>query len=287
MGVKTKLDELKRAVGKIEKEIGRFVRQEKRARQIWTKAYQTFVKASETLVKIRVRGTKKEAKLKETILGWPAQTVELTRKRDDWRQKIKEAEVRLQAQRIAMVQLVERTAGLSRATDEIVKQVFAYNDAVIRAAEVRENYLTAHVFSRLIDENGKLRSQITFDSSDGLRRVVAMVNTMTIVRADFAAEAMANIQRFFDRVQQVAAMDATTQALYELTKKLLVEKTSFKVGPDLYRFLAVEFDSATLPELALAQQLLRESIRSEKTTSYIRIFQRDSRASKWQPVKQI
>jgi hypothetical protein len=139
----------------------------------------------------------------------------------------------------------------------------------------------------LIDEKGKLRSQITFDSSDGLRRVVAMVNTMTIVRADLAAEAMANIQKFFDRVQQTAAMDATTQALYELTKKLLVEKTSFKVGPDLYRFLAIEFDSATLPELALAQQLLRESIRSEKTTSYIRIFERDSHTDKWRPVKQI
>jgi hypothetical protein len=287
MGVKTKLDEMKRQVGKIEKGIEKLLPKEKRAREIWKRGYEAFLQASSALAKLEIHGTKREARIKKLILDWPARSVELTKTRDDLRRQIENEEKRLQVQRIQLAQLLERVVGMSQATDEIVKQVFAYNSAVVRAAEVREDYLTAHVFSRLIDEKGKLRSQITFDSSDGLRRVVAMVNTMTIVRADLAAEAMANIQKFFDRVQQTAAMDATTQALYELTKKLLVEKTSFKVGPDLYRFLAIEFDSATLPELALAQQLLRESIRSEKTTSYIRIFERDSHTDKWRPVKQI
>lgn len=287
MGVKTKLDEIRRAMKRGEKEFEKLVRKEKRSRDIWTKAYYAFIKAGEILAGLKVHGTKKETSLREIILGWRTKTVELTQERDTLRAQIKKAEEALQRQRIAMAQLVEQTAGLSRATNEVVNQVFAYNDAVVQAATIRENYLTAHVFSRLIDENGNLRSQITFDSADGLRRVVAMVNTMTIVCADLADEAMDNIQRFFDRFQQTAAMDATMQALYDLTKKVLIEKTAFKVGPDLYRFLAIEFDSATLPELAFAQRLLRESIRSEKTTSYIRIFVRDSRTSKWQSVKQI
>lgn len=287
MGVKTKLDEIKRAIKRGEKELEKLVRKEKKSRDIWTKAYHVFIRAGEILAGLKVHGTKKEMSLREIILGWRTRTDGLTKKRDDLRTQIRGAEAKLQEQRIAMAQFVEQAAGLTRATDEIVKQVFAYNDAVVQAGLAREGYLTAHVFSRLIDDQGNLRSQITFDSSDGLRRVVAMVNTMTIVRADLAGQAMERIQRFFDRFQQNAQMDATTQALYDLTKKLLVEKTSFKVGPDLYRFLAVEFDSATLPELAMAQRLLRESIRSEKTSSYIRLYERANRASKWAPVKQI
>lgn len=287
MGVKTRLDGIRRAIKAGEKELEKLVRKEKRSREIWTKAYMVFIKAGEILAQLKVRGTKKEEALRKVVLSWRTRTVELTQERDELRARIREAEEKLQKQRIALAQFVEQTVGLTRATDEIVNQVFVYNDAVVQSGQKREGYLTAHVFSRLVDDQGNLRSQITFDSSDGLRRVVAMVNTMTIVRSDLADEAMKQIQQFFGRFQQTTPMDATMQALYDLTKKLLVEKISHKVGPDLYRFLAVDFDPATLPELALAQRLLRESIRSEKTTSYIRLYERLNRTSKWMPVRQI
>jgi hypothetical protein len=81
-------------------------------------------------------------------------------------------------------------------------------------------------------------------------------------------------------------MDPNTKILYDLTHQLLIEKTKFKVGPDLYRFLSMEIDQETLPELHEAQRLLRQSIRSEKTSSYIRIKQRESQNSNWVDVRQ-
>ena len=92
---------------------------------------------------------------------------------------------------------------------------------------------------------------------------------------------------FFDRFQKETRMDETVRPLYDLTRELLVEKTDFKVGPDLYRFLAMELDADIYPELSKAQLLLRQSIRSEKTTSYIRVYERESRTSNWVVVPQL
>ena len=113
-----------------------------------------------------------------------------------------------------------------------------------------------------------------------------MVNTMTIIRGDFAAEAKQQIQDFFARFQKPAKIDQSVEALYELTRQLLIEKTDFKVGPDLYRFLAMELENEIFPELARAQTLLRQSIRSERTNSYIRIYERKSRTNNWEVVPQ-
>lgn len=156
---------------------------------------------------------------------------------------------------------------------------------MVRAATDREECLKRHVFPRLLNENEKLSSQVSFTSSDGLRRVVAMVNTMTIVLGDLANKAQDEIQKFFDKFQKTE-MNPITQAMYELTKQILVEKTKFKVGPDLYRFLGMELDEDIFPELSLAQHYLRQSIRSEKTNSYIRLYERQSMSDKWEVVPQ-
>jgi hypothetical protein len=126
---------------------------------------------------------------------------------------------------------------------------------------------------------------VSFTSADGLQRVVAMVNTMTLVQGDLATRAKAEIAEFFGRFRN-APMDANAKAMYELTRQLLVEKTNFKVGPDLYRFLGMELDSEIFPELARAQHLLRQSIRSEKTNSYIRLYERKSLRDNWVVVSQ-
>ena len=71
-----------------------------------------------------------------------------------------------------------------------------------------------------------------------------------------------------------------------MTKKILVEKTRFKIGPDLYRFLSLELDKEIYPELRKAQELLKQSLRSQKTNSYIRLYQREGRTDQWEPVRQ-
>ncbi|MBA3047519.1 hypothetical protein FP830_04265 [Candidatus Falkowbacteria bacterium] len=268
------------------RQLEKLIRLEGHSRKVWTKAYQLFLRAANQLTKIKVHGTKKEAGLIKKIRDWPAETVRLTKERDDLRAQIKQTEQALVKLGIEQAKLVEQQINEIKTIDEIVTQVFGLNAAVVRASGDREDCLTRHVFPRLIDAKGNLRSQISFTSSDGLRRVVAMVNTMTIVRGDLAAQAKSEIQCFFDRFQRVAKMDDTVKPLFDLTRQLLVEKTDFKVGPDLYRFLSMELDADIFPELSKAQTLLRQSIRSEKTSSYIRIYERDNRASPWRPVAQ-
>jgi hypothetical protein len=288
MAFKTKLAELKRQIKKGEDKLAKLIKREERSRQLWTKEYQIFTKASEVLAGLKVRGTKKEYRLKGIIAGWRTKSIGLTQARDEARKKIRNAEKELHDLQVKSAQIVERDLSAVRATDEVVMQVFSLNDTVVVAAGRRNEYLKVHIFPDLFDDKGNLRSQITFDSSDGRRRVRAMVNTMTIVDAPMAAEAKAEIDSFFVRIQAQTQvqMDDATQMLYDLAHEILVEKTSFKVGPELYRFLTLELDEKLFPELCRAQSLLKRSIRSEKTSSYIRLFERDNRASPWRPVAQ-
>lgn len=284
-GLKTRVV-LEREIKNGKRQLEKLIRLEGRSRKVWTKAYQLFLKAANQLTKLKIHGTKKEVGLIKKIRNWPAETVRLTKERDDLRAQIKQTEQALIKLGIEQAKLVEQQINEIKTIDEIVTQVFGLNAAVVRASGDREDCLTRHVFPRLIDAKGNLCSQISFTSSDGLRRVVAMVNTMTIVRGDLAAQAKSEIQCFFDRFQRVTEMDKTVKPLFDLTRQLLVEKTDFKVGPDLYRFLSMELDADIFPELSRAQTLLRQSIRSEKTSSYIRIYERDNRASPWRPVAQ-
>jgi hypothetical protein len=286
MGFKTRIDNLKRQVEKQKRVLEQVTKREKRAREAWTKAYHVFMKAVDDLSEIKVHGTKKEAGIKSKIKGWPVKTALLTNIRDDFRAQMRDAQEKLTQLGTELTVLMERLTSDTTATDEVVTQVFSLNEIVVRAARDREACLSRHVFPRLIDDKSRPLSQVTFNSKDGLRRVVAMVNTMTIIQGDLATEAMSKIQAFFDRFQQEVDMEAMTKALYDLTRQLLVEKTSFKVGPDLYRFLAMEIDNDIFPELAEAQQFLRLSIRSEKTNSYIRLYSRKSRSDKWEVVPQ-
>lgn len=285
-GFKTHATVLERAINKSKRHLAKLARLEERSRKVWTKSYHAFLKAATQLTGLKVHKTKKEADLKKKIKEWPAETIRLTQERDDLRTRIRETEQGLIALGTERTKLVEQEINETKTIDEIVTQVFGLNVAVVRASNDREACLNRHVFPRLVDDKGNLCSQITFTSSDGLRRVIAMVNTMTIVRGDLAAQAKSEIRQFFERFQRTTKMDDAVKPLYDLTRELLVEKTDFKVGPDLYRFLAIELDTEIFPELGSAQTLLRQSIRSEKTNSYIRIYERANRTDNWEVVPQ-
>jgi len=277
---------LEREIKNCKRRLEKLIQLEKRLRKVWTKAYNLFLKAANQLVGLKVHHTKKEADLKKKIKDWPAETIRLTSERDAFRKQIEQAKDKLAKLGTKLATLKEQELNEVKNVNDIVTQVFELNATVVVASGAREDCLKRHVFPRLIDEHGNLRSQISFTSSDGLRRVIAMVNTMTIVHGDLASQAKLEIQGFFDRFQRVAKMDDTVKPLFDLTRQLLVKKTDFKVGPDLYRFLSMELDADIFPELSRAQTLLRQSIRSEKTSSYIRIYERDNRTSPWRPMAQ-
>jgi len=271
---------LKSAKKKLEK----LKKEEAKARKKWADGYREYKKAAKNLATLTRHGTKKEKKLCKIILGWDQETVELTVKRDEIREVIRQEEERMTQLRIQYAELLKETEAEIKADDEIVKQVFSLSSAAAEAFGKRNIYLNEHAYTRLVDSNGNLRSQITLDSFDGKKRVVVMTSTITIIAPDLAAEAKKCIEDFFIEFQSQVEMDPLTKKLYELTRKLLIEKTRFKIGPDLYVFLSIDLDEEIFPKLAKAQQLLKLSLRSGKTSSYIRLYERENRTSPWKRV---
>lgn len=283
----SKIKELRSLIKKSEKELEKLSKKESRAIALWRKGYQFYQRAAKEIATLKRRGTKKEEKMKDTILSWEEKTIGLTVQRDETREALRVKEEELIRLRLELAQIVEQDKGEKRVTDEIVEQVFMLNDKVVEALETRNGYLSVHVYDKLVDAKGKPHSQVTFDDSSGTRRVVAMVNTISKIDPALAGEAKLEIEKFFNRIAPRAGqMDEATQALIELMEEILIEKTSFKVGPHLYRFLSLSLDEEVFPELKNAQDLLKKSLRSEKTTSYVRLYTREDRTSKFERVRQ-
>lgn len=279
---------LERSISRTMREIEKIARAEKRAREKWTKFFQRHLAAAKQLRALKNVRTKKAARLGAIIDAFDAQSAELTRRRDELRAQMKEKEQARVTFEKQLAVLVAQTAAVCDQANEIVGNVFRLNDDVLRALAARQEYLSTHVFSRLFDANGKMKSQVTFDSACGLRRVVVLVNHITKVDPDLANQALLEVDNFFARVRprfEAPNLAPEAKALYDLTEKLLIIRETFKVGPDLYRFIGIEIDEAVFPELYRAQMLLRRSLRSEKTTSYVRLYRRLNRQSAWEPIE--
>lgn len=287
MSFKAQIKRIETLIKRGEKELEKLFKKETRAISLWRKGYGAFIKASETMATLKRHKTLKENELKKKILSWQETSIELTSERDVARKELKKKEEELGKLRLELATLIEQDLAEMRVTDEIVEQVFMLNGKVVEALEARNIYLSGHVYNQLIRADGKLRSQITFDDSSGTKRVVAMVNTISKVDPILADAAKLEIQKFFDRIEPKSeSIDETTQSIKELLEEILIEKTSFKIGAHLYRFLGLNLNEEIFPELKRAQNLLKKSLRSEKTSSYIRLYTRKDRASKFEPVKQ-
>ncbi|MFH0805341.1 MAG: hypothetical protein V1901_00425, partial [Patescibacteria group bacterium] len=98
---------LEREIKKAKRQLERLIQLEGRSRKVWTKAYQLFLKAANQLTKLKVHGTNKEVGLIKKIRDWPAETVRLTKERDDLRAQIKQTEQALVKLGIKQAKLVE------------------------------------------------------------------------------------------------------------------------------------------------------------------------------------
>lgn len=280
---------LKKILNHRQKELARVKKYEKDVRELWTREYARFLKATKTYRSLKRLNTKRAKRLGEIIDGWDKRTVELTKKRDDMREAIAELEKEIIELRLAQTGLLNRFKAEQEAGDEIVNQVFSLTDTVLAALEKRNDYLLGHVFPRLTDREGKMRSQVTIANSENTRKVVVLSNYLQLVEPQMAAEAIALIEKFFNRIQPKVEVDGDTLILYEITKQLLVIKVTpktFRIGPELSHFLGIKIAKTKFPELWQAQDLLARSLRSEKTSKYIRLFERNTPDEKWQQVKQ-
>lgn len=256
----------------------------------WRKEYDAYNKRvariSEKIRKGMRMNTTEVFKMTQLNEKWPDRSKEITDRRNEAREERDRIREELEKLKLELATVMERDRIETETIDNVVNQIFLFRESIVTALEEMNAFLNENVYDKLIGPDGKLRSQLTIDSSDGTRRVVAMVNSISKVDQSLAAEALIQINSFFERiVPRKNEMDEATKALYELTQKILIEKTSFKVGPDLYRFLSLELNEEIFPELVKAQKLLKRSLRSEKTSKYIRLYRRNSISEKFIPVK--
>ncbi len=273
-------------VNQLEKNLVKLKKQEAAIRAKWSKNNQKAFKKQEDILNLKRLGTKRHKKLKEWLKSWKWLSDELTDKRDKVRESIKRIEQKLIEGRNELERAIDKEREEKKTEDELVNIIFSLNDDIAAATQNMNNILTNRLYRRLIKNDGSLHSQVSIYSADGLKKIVAMVNSITIILPELAEQAMEMINSFFKVYEaRVVKMDELTKSLFELTRKLLVEKKKFKIGPDLYRFLSLNIDSKKFPELRGAQRLLGQSLRSEKTDSYIRLYVRENTVSKWVPQK--
>lgn len=295
MASRTEIQKLNRHIKKEEAKLVKHIEKEAKIRQRWTRWNERYLKAgdkqNEILAAVKKSGsirrleTKNFAKISDIIKSWTRVNDSLTRQRDTFRDKIKMSE-RSIAELDAKLTLITSQVEAERdEIDDIVSTVVSLKNGEVAAREQVNNYLTERLYSRMLKDDGTLRSQLTLDNSDGTLRLKAMVNTIQFVDQELAEKAKEEIEKFFERLRPAAEMDKHTKMLFELTQKLLVEKARFKIGPDLYRFLSLKLYKKSFPELYQAQHLLKSSLRSEKSGTYIRIYEKDTRGA-WRPVKQ-
>jgi hypothetical protein len=271
---------------RLQQQLEKLVAAELLSRQRWNKAYQYYMKVVGQLEKKRHSNSKKIERMWATVTAWPSESGRLTRQRDNFRTQIEVVRQQMVACDLKLVQLENTVAQLNQKNDTIVDRVFTLNDEVVTAAHARDAYLMSQVFTYLRKPDGTLRRQVTFISSNQLRKVVAMVNSISYLEASLAEKAEEEINKFFGRYQVSRVADPLMAKVTELLEKVLTSKRTFQVGPSLYEFLTLNLDSQIFPELVRAQDYLKASFRSEKTNSYIRIYSRPTVTDKWQPVPQ-
>lgn len=285
-GKLTEIQKNEKLKKRLQQQLEKLTAAELLARQRWTKGYQRFMKSSLDLANLKITQSKRADRLRQVIKSWPNDNQRLTRQRDKMRQQIEVVRQHLTACDLQLLYLENTISQLHQKNDIIVNLVFTLNDEVVKAAYARDAYLMTQVFTYLRKPDGTLRRQVTFISSNQLRKVVAMVNSISYLEASLAEKAEEEIKHFFDRYQVPQVAEPLMAKVTELLEKVLTSKRTFQVGPSLYEFLTLNLDSQVFPELVRAQDYLKASFRSEKTNSYIRIYSRPSVTDKWQPVPQ-
>jgi len=264
---------------------------EAKIRKTWTKQYQKHLAYTTELINRTKKGlranTKKAQQIMEFLENWKELTKKLTQKRNEIREKIRIAKDEKDNISLELKKLQLNWENDLKEHDHLISLIFNLNDKVIEALEERNRILNENVFGLLIKDNGDLRSQLTLENSEGTKKVVALVNSIQIIKSELAEAAKEEIKIFFNRYQKDIFTDnSTLKKLYDLTQKLLIDKRNFKIGPSFYIFISLEINSEEFPELAKAQEFLKASLRSKKTNSYIRLYKRESRKDKWLPIKQ-
>lgn len=292
MFTKKELTDLERKIRNAQIELDKLAKQEERVRSEWRKRYDVYNNAVETITDMAERylGSKYKtiSALAGRIKGWKEQSRQSTAIRDRAREAMREAAEHLTKSQIELDSAVRQNQAEIDLDDGIVGHIFDQRDEITTREKALVAYLEKMVYTRLFDKDGNLRTQVTINNRNLTRRVVARVNTVQFVKQDLAEQAMELLKEFRDKFKaslEVADISGKLVDLFDIIDNLFYEKKEFKVGPFFWRFQRLRLKETDPPELIKAQELLAGSIRSEKTTPYIRLFERASEKDRWVPVK--
>jgi hypothetical protein len=295
---KNELTAIESAIARAEKTIAKLNKEKLEIQEKWKRlfrrdretgsafhALQAEVVANPTVRALKRLISKKATSMLETLSSWDQTTKDLTEARNAKANAVQAEEAKLADLRMQKKLLEERLLRDARENDDIVHQIFSLTDSVVTALRARNQYLVQHVFRKLAQPDGTTLSQLTLQSTDGLQKVQVRTNYISRLDSALAAEALAEIRKFFGRFQQETEMDETTRALAKLLDSILIEKIKFDIGPTLYLFLGSDIDAAAFPELHRAQSLLSQSLRSDRSNHYIRLWQKATTDGNWEEVK--
>ncbi len=286
----------KRIVTRLRKELEPLKKEETEARRLWSLGYNKQLRADKQLQKRIDKGltvdpvkdgivNKTVKALWDTKNGWNERSAELTKRRDAARKAMKEKEEEISKEESVLTNLISEYKIQTEKTDSVIDKVFLMNSNIVSLSENLDTLLESE-FYPLLSETG---TQKTIESSDGLKKIIILSNTINTMDSAKVEEAKEQIDLFFKRINPKDPEneeDETIKMLSELLKGLLVIKTKVKAGPNLSKFLALKLDSELFPELTKAQVLLIESMNYQRTGKYIRLYERENRNDKYRPVRQ-
>ena len=264
---------------------------EAKIRKNWTKQYNKHLAYTQELINRSKKklnpDNKKALQITSFLEGWEKLSIKLTNKRNLLREKIQTAKDEKDNISLELKELQLSLENDAKANNSLIDLIFTLNNKVVDALEERNNVLSENVYNRLVKADGNLHSQLSLINEAATRKVVALVNSITLVKPEMAEAGKIEIQKFFNRYEEkLAPKNPTIHQLYKLTQGLLIDKSNFKIGPSFYVFISMDINQELFPELVKAQEFLKASIRSEKTNSYIRLYERENRQNKWIPIKQ-
>lgn len=290
------IEHQKRVIERIKKEFEPLKKTESEACRLWALGYHKMLAAKKKLDDRRKKGlttdpvkkgvvNKAVQRLWDIMDGWDERSIELTKQRDDAREAMEKKKQEILVEEQLLKTMVHEYEIQMQQTDGMVERVFILNDGVVAALENMDKYLTANIFPQLHEKG----TQKAIENSTSTRKVVIMTNSITVMDVSMVEEAKHEIDIFFARInptKEVRPQDETIAMLSDLLKELLVVKIRVKAGPNFSRFLAMEINAEKFPELKRAQRLLASSTNYSRSGLYVRLFTRETKEEKWQPVRQ-
>lgn len=294
--MKKLIENQKRVREQLKKVLGPISKEEAEARRLWTLGYNKYQNAVKKLNERRkkelttdpVKNGKTNQTVKalwDTLNGWDEKSKLLTEKRDSARNKMELTKEQIIKTEQSLEKLLGEYRIQKQETDGMINNVFLLNDGVVAALENMDKFLASEVFTKLSDS----ATRKTIENSDSTKKVVIMTNSINWMDVSKAEEAKELINNFFERInpkEDEEENDTTIQMLSELLKELLVVKIKVKAGPNLSKFLSLDIDKEQFPELVEAQKLLASATNYVRSGKYIRIYTREDKNEKWQPVRQ-